>query len=214
MIFDALEVWFDEEVRTGPENMAVDEWLLESVSEVPILRIYDWAGDWVSLGYFQSLKVAKEIFGEEPEYVRRWTGGGIVDHRVDVTYTLVMPRELAMARGRGCESYKAIHGAVAECLRKAGMLCELAACDHDGDSAACFEKPVAWDLLGAEGEKIAGAGQRRSRYGTLHQGSVIASKGALDDLPQMMSQQHEVVEFSPQVNSDRYEAEAWLRRVL
>lgn len=214
MIFDSLQVWSDKEARTGPENMAVDEWLLESVGEFPILRIYDWAGDWVSLGYFQSLKVAQEIFGEEPEFVRRWTGGGIVDHRVDVTYTLVMPREHPLARGRGCESYKAIHGAVADCLKKGGMSCELAACDSSGDSAACFEKPVAWDLLGAEGQKIAGAGQRRSRVGTMHQGSVIAPKGALDDLPQVMAEELEVVKLSPQVSSDRYEAEAWLRRVL
>ena len=41
MIFDSLQVWSDKEARTGPENMAVDEWLLESVGEFPILRIYD-----------------------------------------------------------------------------------------------------------------------------------------------------------------------------
>ena len=52
---------------------------------------------------------------------------------------------------------------------------------------ACFEKPVAWDLLGENGEKIAGAGQRRSRYGVLHQGSVQAPAGALDELSDFLS---------------------------
>ena len=46
----------DPDARPGPENMAVDECLLEELGEVPVLRIYDWAGDWVSLGYFQGQK--------------------------------------------------------------------------------------------------------------------------------------------------------------
>jgi lipoate-protein ligase A len=51
--------------------MAVDEWLMKSVGDTAVLRLYLWIGDWVSLGYFQSLTDALKIFGEGPEYVRR-----------------------------------------------------------------------------------------------------------------------------------------------
>jgi len=79
MLFEVLRVWKDSVARSGPENMAVDEWLTSQTAEGPILRIYDWDGDWVSLGYFQSLAEAQRLFGNEVSYVRRWTGGGIVD---------------------------------------------------------------------------------------------------------------------------------------
>ena len=43
--------------------------------------------------------------------------------------------------------------------------------EETGD-ALCFENPVCHDLLADDGRKLAGAGQRRSRWGLLHQGSV------------------------------------------
>ena len=147
MLFEKLKVWLDREPRTGPENMAIDQWLTENLGEVPILRLYRWEGDWVSLGCFQSRGEGRRLFGEEPEYVRRWTGGGIVDHRNDQTYTLVIPRGEDVAQACGCERYAKIHGELARCLRESGIACELAERDSVAKSAACFEKPVTWDLL-------------------------------------------------------------------
>jgi lipoate-protein ligase A len=40
-----------------------------------------------------------------------------------------------------------------------------------GDSC-CFVNPVEHDLVDGAGRKIAGAGQRRTKHGLLHQGSV------------------------------------------
>lgn len=195
MIFERLKVWRDPVARSGPENMAIDEWLFRHDCGVPVLRLYEWAGDWVSLGYFQGLAEARGIFGETPDYVRRWTGGGIVDHRSDSTYTLVIPRCEALAGSRGSESYCAIHGAVAACLQKKGQACDLACEDSGRESNACFEKPVQWDLLSNEGGKLAGAGQRRGREGILHQGSVAAPMTMLDGLCGFLAEECEEVEF-------------------
>lgn len=186
MLFEKLIVWRDEPPRPGPENMAVDEALMRAVGEVAVLRLYHWEGDWVSLGYFQSLGEARRIFGERPDYVRRWTGGGVVDHREDLTYTLAIPRGHELAGRRGNESYCAIHREIAKCLGEGGIPCGLTREDSPAATSACFEKPVAWDLLGAAGEKLAGAGQRRSRWGVLHQGSVMARKGSLDRLGEFL----------------------------
>lgn len=217
MLFEQLKVWRDEIPRSGPENMAVDEWLMESVEECPVLRIYSWLGDWVSLGYFQSLGEARRIFGDDVNCVRRWTGGGIVDHRNDLTYTLAIPRSEELATTRGNESYCEIHRVIARCLGEGGIGCQLTGEDSPNDSAACFEKPVVWDLLDDDGSKIAGAGQRRTRWGILHQGSVAAQKGALDELGDFMSE--EIERISPE-NPDlwnqkevKYASEEWLNRV-
>jgi len=217
MLFENLKIWRDVVPRSGAENMAIDQWLIESCDETPVLRFYDWDGDWVSLGYFQSLAEAREIFQENEQFVRRWTGGGIVDHRLDQTYTLAIPRTEELASARGSESYCAIHKKISECLVSSGVTCELTRHDSKSDSAACFENPVAWDLLGGDGAKLAGAGQRRTRHGILHQGSVAVRGDALERLGDFLSERCEVYfpEESPlwQDLVEKYCSEDWLSRV-
>lgn len=61
MIFREMELWFDPQARSGPEAMAVDEWLLET-GQLPMMRIYRWDGAWGSLGYFSNLEEAQGRF--------------------------------------------------------------------------------------------------------------------------------------------------------
>ncbi|MEO1836466.1 MAG: hypothetical protein ABGZ49_13345 [Akkermansiaceae bacterium] len=179
MILEDLQLWHDPIPRSGPENMAVDEWLLER-EEIPLLRVYDWLGDWVSLGYFGQRREAEAMMGKGVPLVRRATGGGIVDHRIDRTYSLVVPKACELARRRGTESYRAIHTALAAALHMVGVEARLITEDSEHDSAACFEKSVAWDIADGEGNKLAGAGQRRTRSGLLHQGSVVVAADCRD----------------------------------
>ncbi|MDG1671128.1 MAG: hypothetical protein P8M08_09045 [Akkermansiaceae bacterium] len=214
MLFQKLLVWRDSQARPGPENMAIDEWLMTQLGEVPILRQYQWSGDWVSMGYFQSLRAAKMIFGSASKYVRRWTGGGVVDHRNDATYSLMIPRSGQLASIGGSESYRQIHAALARCLLDRGHSCELVFRDSASNSVACFDKPVEWDLL-CQGEKIAGAGQRRTRHGILHQGSVAVKSPDLTKLAGFLAQ--EVIDWTPEIEgrlNPRYESDAWTDRVL
>ncbi len=217
MLFQRLRVWLDAIPRSGPENMAVDEWLMKSSNGTPVLRIYSWLGDWVSLGCFQSLAEARQLFGSNVNYVRRWTGGGIVDHRTDLTYTLAIPRSEEVATRRGNESYCAIHREIARCLGEGGIGCQLIGEDSKNDSAACFERPVAWDLLDDDGSKLAGAGQRRTRWGTLHQGSVVTEGGALDGLGDFLSEACEAYEPKDAdiwgQLAGKYASETWLSRI-
>jgi lipoate-protein ligase A len=222
-VLGRLLLWRDPEARPGPENMAIDEVLLEHLGSDPLLRIYDWAGDWASLGYFQDLAEARRLFtGQGMHFVRRMTGGGIVDHRRDLTYSLLVPRGSDLAEGRGDESYRVIHAAVAEALRRSGLAARVLTEDGPGDSAACFEKGVAWDVAGEDGAKLAGAGQKRSRDGLLHQGSVLApeARGELGwRLPRTLAR--EAVEWSPDAGllararvlaTEKYATAAWLER--
>ncbi len=172
VVFEKLLLWMDPVRRPGPEAMAVDEWLLETVN-LPVLRVYAWQGDWASIGYFGEIAGARAAF-PGVDLVRRWTGGGMVDHRTDWTYTIVAPHGEPLAGWRGAESYLRIHTALAEALRVGGIEARISGGDLETGAALCFENPVPHDLLDAEGRKLAGAGQRRSRLGLLHQGSVAA----------------------------------------
>lgn len=173
VILDQLRVWVDPVKRPGPEAMAVDEWLLET-AETPVLRVYGWQGAWATVGYFGNLAQA-QVALPGVDWVRRWTGGGVVDHRADWTYTVVAPSGLPLADWRGAESYRQIHCALVEALRPERDGVRMSSGNEQTGAALCFENPVSHDLLGDDGRKLAGAGQRRTRRGLLHQGSVAAA---------------------------------------
>ena len=170
MKLEGLQLWIDPQARTGPESMAVDEWLL-GINRL-VLRIYRWQGEWGSLGYFGGLAQARSAFPEIQQWVRRWTGGGTVDHRGDWTYSLVIPSTGADQRLDGAKTYRAIHRALAETLQSEGLNVRLSDGDADTGLVACFENPVTHDLVDESGRKLAGAGQKRNNTGLLHQGSV------------------------------------------
>ncbi len=173
-----MQLWVDADERRGPEAMAVDEWLLESAA-MPVLRVYRWLGNWGSVGYFGDLGAAmRTVAGVE--WVRRWTGGGTVDHRSDWTYSVVVPAGEPLAGLRGAESYRLLHAALAAALVAEGVEARLSSGAQATGAAQCFDNPVSHDLIGRDGRKLAGAGQRRTRCGLLHQGSVAAGNRGLD----------------------------------
>ena len=181
MLFETLELLFDGDapgVFGGPPfgaavNMAVDEVLLTHACR-PILRVYGWARSAVTFGYFESwASVAARFSPGEWELVRRWTGGGVVPHGEDWTYSVIVPRSDPFSRVGAGESYRVLHERLALAMRSSGVGDCPALVDEAAakSSNACFENPARFDVL-AKGHKIAGAAQRRSRFGMLHQGSV------------------------------------------
>ena len=170
VLFHKLQLWMDDQSRSGPEAMAIDEWLLETIV-CPVLRVYSWEGEWGSIGYFGKIAEARNLF-PGLDMVRRWTGGGIVDHRNDWTYTLVVPKDEFLAKLRGAESYLRIHEKLMETINNEANQVRLSNGSQVTGANVCFENPVAYDLVDSSGRKVAGAGQRRSRLGLLHQGSV------------------------------------------
>jgi lipoyl(octanoyl) transferase len=205
-------------------NMAVDEALLREVT-APVLRIYKWDGEAQTLGYFQS---ASDAIPGVP-FIRRYTGGGLVDHRHDLTYTVVLPRAHAWMELATPESYSKIHEGVLEALTALGIDARLAPCCDENDSNACFQKAVKYDITLSNGVKLAGAAQRRTREGMLHQGSILLPDPSKNDalysilasamshklgfeteLSALTEKEHQrAVELARQ----RYETDAWNRRV-
>lgn len=170
-VFREMLLWMDPVARSGPEAMAVDEWLLDTCTK-PILRVYRWSGDWASIGYFGKMADASRAF-PGVSVVRRWSGGGMVDHRRDWTYSVISPKDEPLANWRGAESYRRIHLALVDALTAEGVSARLSSGDDETGAGLCFENPVSYDVMGNGGIKLAGAGQRRSRFGLLHQGSVV-----------------------------------------
>ena len=171
--FGRIELMDDPEHRGAAMNMALDEVLLDRLSEVPLLRIYRWRHASVSMGCFElSAPIAKQWANHD--LVRRWTGGGVVEHGRDLTFSLLVPRSMTLATLPVAESYRIIHEAVGMAMIQAGLptpSLQMVSGVAEISSRACFDRPVRYDLLSL-GQKIVGGAQRRTRRGLLHQGSI------------------------------------------
>lgn len=164
-------MWICRIIKQGEDNaavnMATDEALMQLVTQ-PVLRFYRWSEPAITIGYFQKWT---EVPAGRP-FARRYTGGGLVDHTADFTYSIIVPKEHPMdARGTS-SSYEDIHRAVAAGLQREGFDVKVVPTTDPEPHAACFQRAVKYDVVAGE-QKIAGAAQRRSKTGTLHQGSII-----------------------------------------
>jgi lipoate-protein ligase A len=219
VLFKNLRVIKDPVARTAAFNMAFDECLLETIAE-PTLRLYRWESDAISFGYFIRYEVVAAAFPGR-ELVRRMTGGGIVDHSADLTYSLIIPSGHALSEAPPRESYRAIHAAIADWLATRGKASVLSPTPLTKPANVCFEAPAEFDLMDA-GRKIAGAAQRRTRSGLLHQGTVqMPDVDSLrDEFPNAFSEQltmivpgEELIEATKKLAAQKYAQPAWLKRV-
>lgn len=153
-------------------NMALDEALLHSAREIgePILRFYGWTEAAASFGYFQRLAEVEPATLLRP-LVRRPTGGGIVPHDLDWTYSVVIPAGHEWHRLKADRSYRQMHQWIRAAFQKMGVATELALDSRHPAPGQCFAGHEVHDVLWQE-RKIAGAAQRRTRNGLLIQGSV------------------------------------------
>lgn len=160
-------------------NMAVDASLLRSAPDgIAVFRHYGWSEPAITFGYTQKWSEVASLCPDDLHLCRRITGGGIVDHRNDWTYALVIKASLPAAQTKANRLYQQIHRSLQLGLESQAVQSQLAPCpcaNGSKRSAApdqCFVQPVANDVLTTHGAKIAGAAMKRTRDGILVQGSV------------------------------------------
>ena len=196
-------------------NMALDEALLEAMPRLqqPVLRFYGWTEPAATFGYFQRFSEVERATLLRP-LIRRPTGGGIVPHDVDWTYSAVFPPGHEWHSLRAEESYRRIHAWIQSAFAELKVETELAPCCRKADSresgtretaipSACFIGYEKSDLLW-RGKKIAGAAQRRNKLGLLIQGSVQPpvplARGDWENAMQRVAEKHFAVawtDFAP-----------------
>jgi lipoate-protein ligase A len=218
-IFGSLDVYHDESSRTAALNMAIDEALLEHAT-APSIRFYKWDHPALSFGYFGKFTDVANHAGQR-DLARRWTGGGIVFHGNDLTYSIVIPPTEPAFSESSTSIYEKIHDAIRAAFAANGQRVELAANVAPKISDSCFANPVRADVI-LNGHKVAGAAQRLTRRGLLQQGSIqdvdlsnkfagqfaseLCSKcyhKALDE--RLIARAHEIAE-------QKYETQVWLHK--
>jgi lipoate-protein ligase A len=158
----------DARGRSGPENMRIDEALLDEVvqSGNAFLRLYRWDPPTLSIGRNQPIPPL------DVPVVRRPTGGQAVWHEHEVTYAVAAPIALF---GSLRHAYEQIHQRLADALQSLGVDARLArrplvppAMRHP----SCFASAVGGEIV-VGGKKLVGSAQRRRRDALLQHGSIL-----------------------------------------
>src|SRR4030042_1955908 len=116
--------------RSGPANMAVDEYLFACLRKEPktTVRFYSWERPTASLGYSQSADKILDFdycLNNGIDVVRRITGGKLVLHWREITYSIVSSDTETFALTLA-ESYRVISAALIRGLEKIGLRARLA----------------------------------------------------------------------------------------
>jgi lipoyl(octanoyl) transferase len=218
-MLEALHVYDDLEPKSAALNMAIDEALLAEAA-APILRFYRWQKPAISFGYFgRYADAADEANGRD--IVRRWTGGGIVPHGDDVTYSIMVPSAHPLLAQSSPEIYAAVHEAIRVALLTNRIEARLAEQATPKISDACFANAVRADLLSGD-RKIAGAAHRRARAGLLHQGSIQRNdlpERFREDFARLLCERFErktlgaeTLDRAAQIAASKYGTREWLMR--
>lgn len=167
----------------GPANMAVDEALLNSfdpADSLPVLRLYGWEPPAFSLGKFQ---VADEVLdlaycrAAGIPVVRRVTGGGVIYHASELTYSIVCAQRHIPDATSVKGAFRTLCGFLLLAYNRLGLDASFAVDRHPGHGRLgertpfCFAGKEEYDVL-VNGRKIGGNAQRRMRGALLQHGSI------------------------------------------
>ena len=160
-------------------NMAIDEVILlrQETCPQPTLRLYDWSLPAFSFGYFQKITTEIDVNtcgAHGVELVRRMTGGGIVVHGWDVTYSIIVPHGNGVIPSDISASYCWIANRLLEGFHQIHVPATLQGSKSRASAVGpntCLANPAEHDVM-LNGKKIAGVSQRRNRVGGVYQGYI------------------------------------------
>ncbi len=184
--------------------MAIDEALLRSFDpalSLPVLRLYGWNPPALSLGRFQKAAEVldlKRCRATGVAVVRRVTGGGVIYHADELTYSLVCaPGQIPPASSIK-DSFRILTGFLLAFYRTLGIDAAYATdVVPEGTrlgerTAFCFAGKESFDIL-AHGRKIGGNAQRRLKGVIFQHGSIPLHNRAGTGLSYMREQAPEYV---------------------
>lgn len=162
------------------EQMAADEAACEALPAPYVLRFYNWKAPGVTFGYSQRRKAVGEAVAAAgcafTDIVRRPTGGGIVFHAEDLTFSFIFHSPgVYFEPGK---VYDRLHSAIKAEYGRQGMPFDLLS-EKTRDYAVndpvmdCFSKPVNMDIL-YNGKKVLGGALRKLGDYMLYQASFQA----------------------------------------
>lgn len=168
----------------GAEQMSLDAGLMDRARATgeALLRVYGWSRPTLSFGRHESVRGRFDplvLQREDVGAVRRPTGGRVLLHHREVTYSVTAP---APEHERLTESYHRINAILVAALARLGVPASEAPASRARrpGGAACFAEPSAGELV-VDGRKLVGSAQVREHGALLQHGSILID----DDQPRI-----------------------------
>ncbi len=161
-------------------SMAIDEAIFigrEKLGLPATLRFYGWRPAAVSIGYFQEIEdpSLEEYKRQKLTIVRRFTGGGAILHKNEITYSLACPTNEFIAFSNIEKTQQLVHQAIILALQSLRINARLKRKQSKKPAPYfCFVNPVKDDVV-EDGQKIVGSAQRRRNRTFFQHGSIKIS---------------------------------------
>jgi lipoate-protein ligase A len=164
----------------GARNMARDHALADALApDQAVLRIYRWARPTISFGRNEPARGLYDLGAAARggfRFVRRPSGGRVVLHDRELTYSVLLP---VTAVGGPKRAYASVNAGLARALRALGVRAQLATGEGRQDrltAGPCFQRPAAGEVTVA-GRKVVGSAQVRIAGALLQHGSLLIGAG-------------------------------------
>lgn len=166
-----------EVVELGPlspfDNMDSDYQKLVNLSPKasPKLRFYQWQKNAATFGYF--LKADQFLQKNNLLSARRPTGGGIIFHDFDLSFSVIIPSSHPNFSNNTLENYAFVNYCLRAAIKKFHPLLPIHLLSNKGECRPhfCMARSTIYDLT-VKGKKLAGGAMRKTNRGFLHQGSI------------------------------------------
>lgn len=182
--------------------MQRDADLLANLGSSPILHLYEWESPSITYGHFISPEKHLQLQALAEEKIaiaRRPTGGGIVFHLWDYAFSFLMPSSCSLFSLNTLDNYKFVNDVVLSVvgemfdLKGTALIEESYPIGQEGCQHFCMARPTHYDVV-YRGRKIAGAAQRRTKKGYLHQGTISLIPPDIEILKKILVDKGEIVQ--------------------
>ena len=186
----------DSGICSASEQMQKDCDLIARLDTLsrPILRLYSWQKKSITYGHF--IDVNQYVDVDEAanlgfDIAKRPTGGGLLFHYYDFSFTIAVPSHHPLYSVSVLESYRLINSA----LFKQDTLCQV---DVSSFRQLCMASPTKYDQL-YEGKKVGGSAQRRTSSGFVHQCSIFLQVPNWQEVQKVWKGSNQEIEAMKQV---------------
>jgi lipoyl(octanoyl) transferase len=157
------------------QNMALDEALMQNFASntTPIFRLYTWEKNAFSIGRFQNISKIDDFDSFGNNFTRRVTGGGLLLHGFDVSYSLIIPSS-KLANKSVKQGYEFLCSFLYTFYSQLGLKIDFAKDilnEKLSSSVFCQVGFEPYDIV-VQGKKIGGNAQKRSKNLIYQHGSI------------------------------------------